>query len=569
MLQEMILVYFDFFVKDLHLAEQLHIVFFDVPFNILVALLFWKFYQVGKKRYAALISSGWFLYAVFVPIFFYTEGNILLYTISLSHMVIMFAGFVLLYESPTGQSILEILPAVEKRLSTAMKYQLKPGKTYLLENIDKAYDIFMDAALHGIRGMILSRTKPDMIQQKYELAVTPVLWLTHVQSALPTADPSELEQLGFLMEKFMTAAKEQALTEGEAPEKQQITSSQPPPQSPDHKPIIDFKPQTSDQKLSPIQPQQPAPAAEKKPEEEWKQKMKETLAEVAGKKPIVLGEELTQKPLQEAVKDVEKAGVAVAVKKGKIMVFGEETKEEATETKSSPPISPSPTIIPQPLESQHKTISSQPPVPSTKPHTPDHKPQIMIPSQPFPLPQSPDRPPLTPDPLLQTSDHRPKTTGSRPFSPDHQPTTTDQRPPTLDLSEKPLKELVQEAQKTGESLEIKGKPGEQAQVEIKRGKMLILGDDKKDAKTKASFILAMGDIASGGGLNKSIILLDGLEYLMTNNTFALVLHLLQMLKDKISLGESMLLLPIDPKCIDEKEMALLQQEFETYVEENE
>src|SRR3989338_8607808 len=36
-LQEIILAYFDFFIKDLRMADQLHIVFFDIPFNILVA----------------------------------------------------------------------------------------------------------------------------------------------------------------------------------------------------------------------------------------------------------------------------------------------------------------------------------------------------------------------------------------------------------------------------------------------------------------------------------------------------------------------------------------------------
>ncbi|MBI4441457.1 DUF835 domain-containing protein [Candidatus Woesearchaeota archaeon] len=499
-LQELILLYFDFFVRNLRLADQLHIVFFDIPFNVLVALLFWKYYQVSKKRYAALLSLGWLLYTVFVPIFFYTEGNVLLYTISLSHMVIMFAGFVLLYESPTGQALLEVTPAVEKRLSTAMKYQLKPGKTYLLEDVEKGYDIFMDAVLHGIRGMIITRDRPETIQKKYELQVTPVLWLTHVQAAMTTVDPSELEQLGFLLEKFMTSAQQQATEEG---------ALTPVPEAKPEEGMIEKQVEKGEERRSVVEEKA---VPEEKPEESWKQKMRETIAEVKeiSKKPVVFGEEIAKKPLKELVKDVEKAGVAVTVKRGGMLVLD----EEPTEKKEEPPAREA---TEEPVKAEEKK----------------EEPKAEQPKE----------------------------------------------PQKQDLSEKPLKELVKDVQATGVAAEISSKPSDARKVVVelgekveekkeppKRGKMLILDDDTKDNKTKASFVLATGDIGITG-LNKSIILIDGIEYLISNNTFPGVLHLLQMMKDKISLGESILLLPLDPRCFSEQEINLLRQEFETYVAE--
>lgn len=550
-MQELILLYFDFFIKDLRLADQLHIVFFDIPFNILVALLFWKYYSVSKKKYASLIAAGWALYAVFVPIFFYTEGNVLLYTISLSHIIIMFTGFVLLYESPTGQAILEITPAVEKRLSTAMKYRLKPGKTYLVEEEtpEKSYDIFMDAVLHGIRGLVVTRTKPELVQKKFELQVTPVLWLTHVQSQLSTVDPSEPEQFVFLVEKFVNSAKEQALTEGEVP----------PPVQPETKEVIEEKqiPKPIEEKPpAPQKPMEEKPVEEKKPEEkqsakpeeEWKQKMKETIAEVKviSKKPIVLGEEAAEKPLKEVVKEAEKAGVEVAIeakpaKKGVMLVLEEEKGEEkpvesiqqpAEQKKESPPAE----------KAEEKPQDDKVKSEEKKEENKSEKQRVVEEKK-----------------VREAKEELPAQAAKK------------EQPQETELAEKPLKELVKEAEKLG-SVEIKGKPSGGG-IEIKRGKILILDDEeeKKDIKTKASFILAAGNVDENGGtgLNKSIVMIDGFEYLVSNNAFTAVLHMLQTLKDKISMGESMLIIPVNPKCFDEKEMSMLRMEFEIYVEEKE
>ena len=625
-LQEIILAYFDFFIKDLRMADQLHIVFFDIPFNILVALLFWKFYKVSKKKYSAWIAGGWLLYAVFVPMFFYTEGNVLLYTISLSHIVVMFIGFVLLYESPTGQAILEITPAVEKRLSTSMKYQLKPGKTYLIENVPESFDIFMDGVLHGIRGMIISRTKPDIIQQKYELQVTPVLWLSHVQSTFQTADPSELEQLGFLVDKFVVSAKEQALTEGEVPV-----------QAVEEKPIEEKKVEPIIEKVEP----EKLPKEEKPIEPEWKQKMRETMAEVkeGGKKPVVFGEEAVEKPLKEMLKEAEKVGVTVEIKappqkKGIMMVLdGDEEKSDAKVSQA-----PQQKQEAKPQQEQKHELSAEERLAaqkelddaireedqlskqlSEKPLSElmkeaEKRGGIEIQSKPssgkrFMLnigdekedslikTQQLQQKPITEQQIQITSQQKSIQTTFQ------QKTMSEQQSQSSQIQQQPLQQVTLKEKSAFDSIVSKiipsvpsqkkaeTKPEEkqlgqqqeqqqkqQEEQQPRRGKMLILDDedesDKKSSNVKANFIFAAADVPTtvgggSGGLNKSIILIDGVEYLISNNTFGSVLHLLQMMKDKISTGDSMLLIPIDPRCIDPKELALLRQEFDTYIEEKE
>ena len=59
-----------------------------------------------------------------------------------------------------------------------------------------------------------------------------------------------------------------------------------------------------------------------------------------------------------------------------------------------------------------------------------------------------------------------------------------------------------------------------------------------------------------------VVLLDGFEYLVAHNDFASVLALLHDLNENVSIRESILLIPIDPKAINEREFALIKREVE-------
>ncbi len=61
---------------------------------------------------------------------------------------------------------------------------------------------------------------------------------------------------------------------------------------------------------------------------------------------------------------------------------------------------------------------------------------------------------------------------------------------------------------------------------------------------------------------KSILVLDGLEYLISKNDFNPVLNFARQLKDKVSESQTITILPISPGAIDEKQVKLIERELE-------
>lgn len=59
----------------------------------------------------------------------------------------------------------------------------------------------------------------------------------------------------------------------------------------------------------------------------------------------------------------------------------------------------------------------------------------------------------------------------------------------------------------------------------------------------------------------SVVLLDGLEYLITQNSFEDILRFIQSLNDIISTSNSRVIIPVDQTTIDEKQLHLLQREM--------
>lgn len=59
---------------------------------------------------------------------------------------------------------------------------------------------------------------------------------------------------------------------------------------------------------------------------------------------------------------------------------------------------------------------------------------------------------------------------------------------------------------------------------------------------------------------RGVVLLDGFEYLVSHNDFSSVLALVHDLNEKVSLQDAILLLPIDPGALNEKEIALIRRE---------
>jgi len=59
----------------------------------------------------------------------------------------------------------------------------------------------------------------------------------------------------------------------------------------------------------------------------------------------------------------------------------------------------------------------------------------------------------------------------------------------------------------------------------------------------------------------SVILLDGLEYLITQNNFDEILRFVQSLNDMVSVSSSIVIVPIDPSSLDVQQVHLLEREM--------
>lgn len=64
----------------------------------------------------------------------------------------------------------------------------------------------------------------------------------------------------------------------------------------------------------------------------------------------------------------------------------------------------------------------------------------------------------------------------------------------------------------------------------------------------------------------AVVLLEGLEYLITNNNFIIVLRLIQSLKDEVAMQHAILLLPLNPTSLDHHQMSLIEKEVDETID---
>jgi hypothetical protein len=59
----------------------------------------------------------------------------------------------------------------------------------------------------------------------------------------------------------------------------------------------------------------------------------------------------------------------------------------------------------------------------------------------------------------------------------------------------------------------------------------------------------------------SVVLLDGLEYLITENGFGPVMKTIQLTNEEVAMSGSYLLVPIDPRTLETQQLGYLEREF--------
>lgn len=99
-----------------------------------------------------------------------------------------------------------ITPVSEVSVEAEMKYHLEQGFMYLIEEEkpEKCFDVFTDSVKHGSPGLFISRQKPALIREKYQLEKTPNIWLT--RNKVPGENcisPDELAKLYKTIENFI------------------------------------------------------------------------------------------------------------------------------------------------------------------------------------------------------------------------------------------------------------------------------------------------------------------------------------------------------------------------------
>jgi hypothetical protein len=63
-----------------------------------------------------------------------------------------------------------------------------------------------------------------------------------------------------------------------------------------------------------------------------------------------------------------------------------------------------------------------------------------------------------------------------------------------------------------------------------------------------------------------VILLDGIEYLITNNNFITILRLIQSLRDQVAINQSILILAVNPSTLESHQLNLLEREIDGVIQ---
>ena len=67
------------------------------------------------------------------------------------------------------------------------------------------------------------------------------------------------------------------------------------------------------------------------------------------------------------------------------------------------------------------------------------------------------------------------------------------------------------------------------------------------------------------GHQGGVILLDAVEYLVTNNNFITVLRLVQSIRDQVAINHGVLLISVNPSALDPHQLTLLQKEVDQVI----
>jgi hypothetical protein len=107
---------------------------------------------------------------------------------------------------------LTITPAVEAILGTKPKFHVE-SRTYILlaEEAKKAMHMYIDQILHGREGLCVTFKHPEEIRRTYNIAKTPILWLTEDGQGHKNIPPTDLLQLSLHLKDFIRVSADNGI----------------------------------------------------------------------------------------------------------------------------------------------------------------------------------------------------------------------------------------------------------------------------------------------------------------------------------------------------------------------
>lgn len=95
-----------------------------------------------------------------------------------------------------------IISSPESDLASELKYDIAPAQTYLImeNNVNLSYSVFVDQVTHGKAGLIITRSSPNKIKERYELIKTPIFWLSNIKNE---GNVNDLQDLTFILLSFL------------------------------------------------------------------------------------------------------------------------------------------------------------------------------------------------------------------------------------------------------------------------------------------------------------------------------------------------------------------------------
>jgi PAS domain S-box-containing protein len=102
---------------------------------------------------------------------------------------------------------LTVNPTKEMVKKREKKFNLGLGKSYLIKNdLEKAYEVFVDQVLGGFEGLCITRDYPNDIRKRYGLEKTPMFWLRE-EKAKGEKTIHSLQDLSIMLRDFLSKAK--------------------------------------------------------------------------------------------------------------------------------------------------------------------------------------------------------------------------------------------------------------------------------------------------------------------------------------------------------------------------